>query len=66
MPLQEVVELLRFAGSEREQEYEARQAIEGLTPRQIEVLQALAEGVESSDVRLSSAQKTLHVTLGRR
>jgi hypothetical protein len=39
MPLQEVVELLRFAGSEREQEYEARQAIEGLTPRQIEVLQ---------------------------
>ena len=29
-------------------------------------LAALAEGVESSDVRLSSAQKTLHVTLGRR
>jgi hypothetical protein len=32
MPLDEVVAMLRFAGSEREQEHEARQAIEKLTP----------------------------------
>ena len=36
MPLEEVVELLRFAGSERREEYEARQAIEKLTPRERE------------------------------
>src|SRR5215218_5563932 len=50
MPLEEVVELLRYAGSERRQEYEARQAIEKLTPREREVLQALAEGLDSEGV----------------
>jgi DNA-binding NarL/FixJ family response regulator len=50
MPLEEVVELLRFAASEREEEYEARQAIEKLTPREIEVLQALAEGLDSEGI----------------
>jgi DNA-binding NarL/FixJ family response regulator len=50
MPLEEVVELLRFAGSEREQAYETRQAIERLTPREIEVLQALAEGLDSEEI----------------
>ncbi len=58
MPLEEVVELLRYAGSERRQEYEARQAIEKLTPREREVLQALAEGLDSEGV----AQK-LHISL---
>jgi DNA-binding NarL/FixJ family response regulator/signal transduction histidine kinase len=58
MPLQEVVELLRIAGSEREQEYEAQQAIEKLTPREIEVLQALAEGLDSEQI----AQR-LHISL---
>jgi DNA-binding NarL/FixJ family response regulator len=33
MPLEEVVGLLRFAGSQREQVYEARQVITALTPR---------------------------------
>src|SRR5215208_4043191 len=33
MPLEEVVELLRFASARRDEEYEARQAIESLTPR---------------------------------
>jgi DNA-binding NarL/FixJ family response regulator len=50
MPLEEVVELLRYAGRERRQEYEARQVIEKLTPREREVLQALAEGLDSEGV----------------
>ena len=50
MPIEEVVTMLRFAGSEREQEYEARQAIEKLTPREIEVLQALAVGLDSEGI----------------
>jgi DNA-binding NarL/FixJ family response regulator len=58
MPLQEVVELLRFAGEQREQEYEARQAIEKLTPREIEVLQALAEGFDSEQIA-----ERLHISL---
>jgi PAS domain S-box-containing protein len=58
MPLEEVVGLLRFAGSQREQEYEARQAIEKLTPREIEVLQALAEGLDSEGIA-----EMLHIAL---
>jgi DNA-binding NarL/FixJ family response regulator len=60
MPLEEFVELLRFAGSEREQEYETRQAIERLTPREIEVLQALAEGLDSEEIadKLNIALRT--------
>jgi PAS domain S-box-containing protein len=58
MPHQEVVELLRLAGSEREQEYEAQQAIEKLTPREIEVLQALAEGLDSEQIA-----HRLHISL---
>jgi DNA-binding NarL/FixJ family response regulator/signal transduction histidine kinase len=60
MPLEEVVELLRFAASKREEEYEARKAIEKLTPREIEVLQALAEGLDSEGIaeRLSISIRT--------
>ena len=58
MPLEEVVGLLRFAGSQREQEYEARQAIEKLTPREIEVLQALALGLDSEGIA-----QNLHIAL---
>ncbi len=50
LPIEEVVELLRFAGSQREQEQEARQAIEQLTPREKEVLKALAEGLDSKEI----------------
>ena len=46
--------LLRFAGRTREQEYEARQAIEKLTPREREILQALAEGLYSQGIKQSS------------
>jgi DNA-binding NarL/FixJ family response regulator len=50
LPMEEVVELLRFAGSHRRQEQEARQAIAQLTPREKEVLQALAEGLDSKEI----------------
>jgi PAS domain S-box-containing protein len=50
MPLEEVVGLLRYAGRAREHEYEARQALEKLTSREIDVLQALAEGLASEGI----------------
>jgi len=46
---QEAVELLRLAGSRRETEYEARQTVALLTPREKEVLQALADGLDSKE-----------------
>jgi two-component system nitrate/nitrite response regulator NarL len=60
IPLQEVVELLRFAGERQEQEHEARQAIARLSPREKEVLQALAEGLDSEEIadRLHIALRT--------
>src|SRR5215217_3588524 len=50
MPLEEVVELLRYSSTRREEEHEAHQAIEKLTPREIEVLEALAEGLDSEGI----------------
>jgi PAS domain S-box-containing protein len=50
MSLEEVVELLRFAGSRREQEDEARRAIARLTAREKELLQALAEGLDGQEI----------------
>jgi PAS domain S-box-containing protein len=58
MPPEEVVELLRFAGSERREEYAARQIIDKLTPREKEVLQALAEGLDSEAIA-----RRLHISL---
>jgi DNA-binding NarL/FixJ family response regulator/anti-sigma regulatory factor (Ser/Thr protein kinase) len=57
-PLQEVVELLRFASSHREQEQEARQAIAQLTPREREVLEALAKGLDGQQIA-----ERLHISL---
>ena len=61
MPLEEVVELLRFAARTREQEHDARQATEKLTPREREVLQALAEGLDNQGVaeRLHLSPRTV-------
>jgi DNA-binding NarL/FixJ family response regulator len=50
LPLEEIVELLRFASRRRDEEHEARQAIDKLTPREREVLQALAEGLDSREI----------------
>ncbi len=46
----EVIELLRLAGHQRKQNYEAQQAIESLTPRERDVLQALAEGLSDKEI----------------
>ena len=48
--VEEAVELLRFAGAKRDQEHEARLAIAELTPREREVLEALAEGLDGKDI----------------
>ena len=46
----EVVEMLRLVSRERQEEMSARRAVEKLTPREREVLQALAEGLESRQI----------------
>jgi DNA-binding NarL/FixJ family response regulator len=46
----EVVEMLRLVGRERQEEHAARQAVERLTAREKEVLQALAGGLESREI----------------
>lgn len=50
LPVEEAVELLRFASSSREQGHEAHQAIASLTPREREVLEALAEGLDGKRI----------------
>ena len=47
IPLDEVVELLRYAGEERERELDARRLIDSLTAREREVLQLVADGLDS-------------------
>lgn len=46
----EVDELLWLAGQQRAQNQEAQRAIESLTPRELEVLQALAEGLSDKEI----------------
>lgn len=46
----EIIEMLRLVSRERQEEHKARQAIERLTSREREVLQALAEGLESKEI----------------
>jgi DNA-binding NarL/FixJ family response regulator/anti-sigma regulatory factor (Ser/Thr protein kinase) len=58
LPVEEVVELLRLAGSRREKEQEARRATTRLTPREKEVLQALAEGLDSKHIA-----ERLHISM---
>lgn len=50
LPLEEVVDLLRLASARKDEEYEARQTIASLTPREKEMLQALAEGLNSEHI----------------
>ena len=54
----EVIDMLRMVSRKRQEEYEAQRAIETLTPREKQVLQALAEGLDSKDI----AEK-LHITV---
>src|SRR5215210_112721 len=54
----EVVEMLRMVSRKRQEEYEAQRAIEKLTPREKQVLQALGEGLDSKDIA-----ERLHITV---
>jgi DNA-binding NarL/FixJ family response regulator len=47
---QELVELLRLAGQNREEELEAQASIEQITPREQEVLRSLAEGLSNKEI----------------
>jgi DNA-binding NarL/FixJ family response regulator/signal transduction histidine kinase/PAS domain-containing protein len=60
MPLEEVVDLLRLAGHQKEEDRETRQAVARLTPREVEVLRVLAEGLDGKDIaeRLGISAKT--------
>jgi len=46
----ELLELLRLAGQNREEEVGARASIEQITPREREVLQSLAEGLSNKEI----------------
>lgn len=46
----ETIEMLRMVSRKRQEEYEIRKAIEKLTRREKEVLQALAEGLDSKEI----------------
>jgi two-component system nitrate/nitrite response regulator NarL len=46
----ELLELLRLAGQNREEELEARVSIEQITPREQEVLNSLAEGLSNKEI----------------
>jgi DNA-binding NarL/FixJ family response regulator len=46
----ELVEMLRLAGQSREEDREARESIEQLTPREMQVLKALAEGLSNKEI----------------
>ena len=58
----ELVELLRLASQQRAQEREAQEALERLTPREREVLQELAGGLNDKDIaqRLNISAETVH------
>ncbi len=46
----EIIEMLRMVSRKRQEEQEAQKAIDRLTPRERQVLQALAEGLDSKDI----------------
>ncbi|HEX6711608.1 MAG TPA: response regulator transcription factor [Rubrobacter sp.] len=56
---QEIIEALRLVVRERERDHEAQLAIKRLTPRELEVLQALAEGLSDREI-----SQRLHVGIG--
>src|SRR4051812_36899821 len=50
LPMDEIVELLRFAHRRREREQDERQALAELTAREREILRALAKGLDSQRI----------------
>ena len=51
---------MRYSSTGREEEHADRQALEKLTPREIEALQALAEGLKSEEIA-----ERLNIALGK-
>lgn len=60
LSLQEISDLLRYAGDRREREHDDRAALAQLTPRERQVLQAVAEGLNAQQIadRLHIAVRT--------
>lgn len=56
---EETIELLRLASRQREQENQVQRAIERITPREREVLQALTDGLSDKEIA-----ERLHVGVG--
>lgn len=50
IPLEEVLAMVRVAGRLRERDRDARLALGRITPRELEVLQALAEGLGDREI----------------
>jgi DNA-binding NarL/FixJ family response regulator len=50
LSLDEVAQLMRFAGQQREREREDRHSIDALTPREREILQALGDGLNTQTI----------------
>jgi len=46
----EIIEMLRMVSRKRQEEHEAQKAVDRLTPRERQVLQALSEGLDSKDI----------------
>ncbi len=56
---EEIIKLLQLAEQSRERDREAQRSVQQLTPRELEVLQALADGLSDKEV-----SESLHVGVG--
>ena len=59
LPMGEVIELLRLASRQQKRGYEAQRVTEQLTPREREVLRALADGLSDKEIA-----ERLHICTG--